>query len=120
MGKSAYFIRTYGCPVKCPWCDSAGTWHPEYTPGNIEKAEIEELISFIRSSGCDFVVLTGGEPTIHDLTPLTTAIHEIQYQLTGNAYQLAQPKSTQMDGMAERQSTLTKDNRPTGSNCIVL
>ena len=77
LGRSAYFIRTYGCPVKCPWCDSAGTWHPEYSPGNIEKAEIEELVSSVRSSGCDFVVLTGGEPTIHDLTPLTTAIHDI-------------------------------------------
>ena len=28
-GQSAYFIRTFGCPIHCPWCDSSGTWHPE-------------------------------------------------------------------------------------------
>ena len=32
MGRSAFFIRTLGCPVKCPWCDSAGTWHPGFKP----------------------------------------------------------------------------------------
>jgi len=75
LGRSAYFIRTYGCPIKCPWCYSAGSWHREYTPDNIEKAEIEELVSSVVESKCDFVVLTGGEPTIHDLSGLTSALH---------------------------------------------
>src|SRR5690606_10755697 len=35
MGRSAYFIRTFGCPVKCPWCDSAGTWHPDHIPAKV-------------------------------------------------------------------------------------
>ena len=26
MGRSAYFIRLYGCNVKCPWCDSKPAW----------------------------------------------------------------------------------------------
>ena len=74
LGRSAYFIRTFGCPVKCPWCDSAGTWHPDHTPRNVEKAEIEQLVADAHASGCDFVVLTGGEPTIHDLSALTSAL----------------------------------------------
>ena len=76
LGRTAYFIRTFGCPVKCPWCDSAGTWHPDHTPDNVEKAEIEKLADDALSSGCEFVVLTGGEPTVHDLFPLTTALRE--------------------------------------------
>ncbi len=76
LGRSAYFIRTYGCPVKCPWCDSAGTWHPDHTPKNVEKAEVDELVSAVVQSKCDFVVITGGEPTIHDLSFLTSALHQ--------------------------------------------
>jgi 7-carboxy-7-deazaguanine synthase len=76
LGRSAYFIRTFGCPVKCPWCDSAGTWHPDHTPKNVEKAEVEDLVSSVIASKCEFVVITGGEPTIHDLSPLTSALHQ--------------------------------------------
>ena len=76
LGRSAYFIRTYGCPVKCPWCDSAGTWHPDHTPKNVEKAEVDELVSAVVQSKCDFVVITGGEPTIHDLSSLASALHQ--------------------------------------------
>ena len=36
-GKAAYFIRFYGCPLKCKWCDSAGTWHSNYIPKEIIK-----------------------------------------------------------------------------------
>jgi 7-carboxy-7-deazaguanine synthase len=76
LGRSAYFIRTFGCPVKCPWCDSAGTWHPDHTPKDVEKAEVDELVSAVVQSKCDFVVITGGEPTIHDLSHLTSALHQ--------------------------------------------
>jgi len=76
LGRSAYFIRTFGCPVKCPWCDSAGTWHPDHTPKDVEKAEVDELVSAVVQSNCDFVVITGGEPTIHDLSHLTSALHQ--------------------------------------------
>ena len=44
QGRSAYFIRTFGCPVQCPWCDSAGTWHPNYIPNSIEKISPEVLV----------------------------------------------------------------------------
>jgi 7-carboxy-7-deazaguanine synthase len=74
-GRSAFFIRTYGCPVKCPWCDSAGTWHPDYIPGSIERLLPEHLADLARSHSPDFVVITGGEPAIHDLSDLTGALH---------------------------------------------
>ena len=40
MGKSAFFIRTFGCPLHCPWCDSAGTWHKDFIPKQIDKIDV--------------------------------------------------------------------------------
>ncbi len=74
LGRSAFFIRLFGCPVKCPWCDSAGTWHPDYIPEQIEKRSPEELAEAAAAVGAEFVVITGGEPAIHDLKPLTDAL----------------------------------------------
>lgn len=74
LGRSAFFIRLFGCPVHCPWCDSAGTWHPNYVPKDIERVEPKELARRAKESGAEFVVVTGGEPTIHDLTDLTAAL----------------------------------------------
>jgi len=74
MGRAAFFIRTFGCPVKCPWCDSAGTWHPAWIPDKIERVRVEELADRARATTAEFVVVTGGEPAIHDLNPLTQAL----------------------------------------------
>ncbi len=74
-GRSAYFIRTYGCPVRCPWCDSANTWHPEHRPNNVPKMTASELVDLASSGRPDFVVITGGEPAVHDLRPLTDGLH---------------------------------------------
>lgn len=76
LGRSAFFIRLFGCPVKCPWCDSAGTWHPEYIPKQIEKRSPIELAEAAAEARTEFVVVTGGEPAIHDLRPLTDALGE--------------------------------------------
>ncbi|MGB0745107.1 MAG: 7-carboxy-7-deazaguanine synthase QueE [Opitutales bacterium] len=76
VGRAAYFIRTYGCPVHCPWCDSAGTWHPDYLPEKIRRLEEAELAQTAAKSKAEFVVVTGGEPAIHDLEPLVDALHE--------------------------------------------
>ena len=75
MGRSAFFIRTFGCPVKCPWCDAAGTWHPSHIPKKIDRQSPEELAEMAASHGPECVVITGGEPAIHDLSELTKALH---------------------------------------------
>lgn len=75
MGRPAFFIRLYGCPIHCLWCDSAGTWHPEWLPPNIERVEAEELARMAYESRHELVVVTGGEPTIHDLSELTRHLH---------------------------------------------
>ena len=75
MGRSAFFIRTLGCPVKCPWCDSAGTWHPGFKPAGKNLMDEYDLAEEAKHANPAFVVVTGGEPTIFDLRPLTKALH---------------------------------------------
>ncbi|HEY1021815.1 MAG TPA: 7-carboxy-7-deazaguanine synthase QueE [Flavisolibacter sp.] len=72
QGKAAYFIRLAGCDVGCVWCDVKESWeadkHPVYS--------IEELVHFVTATPARIVVITGGEPLLHDLTPLTVALHK--------------------------------------------
>lgn len=75
MGRRAYFIRLHGCDQQCPWCDSAGTWHPEYKTKhpvmNAEEIAFHARERFGIRTNNDFVVVTGGEPTLHQLDDLT-------------------------------------------------
>ena len=76
MGRAAFFIRLFGCPLHCPFCDSAGTWHPDYVPKHVEKFSVEQLVAEAKESGAKLVVITGGEPAIHNLTALTAALQD--------------------------------------------
>lgn len=76
MGLHAFFIRTFGCPIKCDFCDSAGTWHPKLVPKNISRLSGEELGERARISGAPICIVTGGEPTIHDLTELADRLRK--------------------------------------------
>ncbi len=78
MGLPAFFIRLYGCPVKCTFCDSAGTWHPDWTPKHVERVGSSALVNAVLQSGCHLAVITGGEPTIFNLWDLTTALRAAQ------------------------------------------
>ena len=72
QGKAAYFIRLGGCDVGCVWCDVKDSWemgrHPLF--------KIEDLISDIKKTPAEIVVITGGEPLMHDLSDLTEELHE--------------------------------------------
>lgn len=70
-GMPAYFIRLAGCPVRCAFCDSKHTWSTEGFP-TVSAVELAERAA---GSGAPAVVVTGGEPLIHDLTPLCDALH---------------------------------------------
>lgn len=76
MGLPAFFVRTHGCPVQCPWCDSAGTWHPDFIPKDVERLTSQQIVDAVKAEEMDRVVITGGEPAIHDLTDLTSLLHQ--------------------------------------------
>ncbi len=72
-GKASYFIRTAGCDVGCWWCDVKESWEEEGHP----VMKVSELVEAVKQSKAPFVVITGGEPLLHDLYPLTTALHTL-------------------------------------------
>jgi 7-carboxy-7-deazaguanine synthase len=67
QGYAAYFIRLAGCDVGCVWCDVKDSWDESAHP----QVSISELAEKARLSGTKIVVITGGEPAMHDLTLLT-------------------------------------------------
>ena len=71
-GRPAYFIRTAGCDVNCWWCDVKESWdeekHPNVRTGELVKRAIE--------SQAEFAVITGGEPLLHNLEPLTVRLKQ--------------------------------------------
>lgn len=84
-GRAAYFIRTAGCDVGCVWCDVKESWDENAHP----KTAIADIITNVKASNTDFVVITGGEPTMYDLTELTKALKEIGMEIaieTSGAY----------------------------------
>ncbi|WP_034916628.1 7-carboxy-7-deazaguanine synthase QueE [Erwinia sp. 9145] len=94
-GVPAIFIRLQGCPVGCSWCDTKHTWDKladrETSLGDIlvktaesdfwGAADAEALLTIIVQQGwtAKHVVITGGEPCIHDLTPLTQKLEQNGY-----------------------------------------
>lgn len=83
MGKAAFFVRLHGCPVHCPWCDSAGTWHPNWVPKEVKKMTAEEILIQVEAEEMEMVVITGGEPAVYDLDPLVFLLqnHDIKVHL---------------------------------------
>lgn len=73
-GKPAVFIRLAGCNLRpqCSWCDTNHTAKKKMT--SIEIAIRVEQLS--RRMTTVFIVLTGGEPTIHDLYFLCTQLRK--------------------------------------------
>ena len=69
-GRAAYFIRLSGCDVGCVWCDVKESWDV----GAGKSYLLEEIKGL--SEGFDFIVLTGGEPAMHDLRALTDMLHQ--------------------------------------------
>lgn len=69
-GTPAYFIRLGGCDVGCVWCDVKESWDASVHP----KLSVETLANDAKASGAPIVVITGGEPTMYDLSALTEAL----------------------------------------------
>ena len=71
-GRVAYFIRLGGCDVGCVWCDVKESWPMENHP----LMTIDDMVDAAEKSGAEIVVITGGEPTLHNLEALTTRLRE--------------------------------------------
>jgi len=75
-GRAAYFIRLGGCDVGCVWCDVKESWdadaHPRYA--------VPDLVASASEFPGRNVVITGGEPLMHNCLPLTKALQEAGFK----------------------------------------
>ena len=72
QGKAAYFMRLGGCDVGCVWCDVKDSWDVEKHP----KLNVERLKLNVLETPAKLVVITGGEPLMHNLDALTTLLQQ--------------------------------------------
>ncbi len=83
QGKAAYFIRLGGCDVGCVWCDVKESWDASQHPQRAIADIVEEVTSSC-PAGDDgkgpVIVITGGEPLMHNLDELTRALRSAGYQ----------------------------------------
>lgn len=91
-GVPSIFVRLQGCPVGCPWCDTKHTWEtkaematsPDAIIMQTEETEHyfisdpAQLLAIFKQQGyyAKHVVITGGEPCMYDLVPLTRLLKE--------------------------------------------
>ena len=88
-GSAAYFIRLAGCDVGCHWCDVKESWDASIHPPT-------DILSIVREAKIHSktVVVTGGEPLMWDMFPLTKLLKKNNikthietsgaYKMTGN------------------------------------
>jgi len=76
QGRAAYFVRLGGCDVGCVWCDVKESWdaskHPLFS--------IEDIVSNVRQTPAKLVVITGGEPLMHNLNALTRSLQSAGFE----------------------------------------
>lgn len=92
QGRAAYFIRLGGCDVGCVWCDVKESWNADQHP----QVAINTLVQEATQHPGRLAVITGGEPLMYNLNPLTEALKNAGFETnieTSGAY----PLSGQLD-----------------------
>jgi len=87
-GRPAYFIRIAGCDVGCVWCDVKESWDAN----EHEILSVASIVSKVKETKADFIVVTGGEPAMYDLSALTKELKAINCEIaieTSGVYPLS-------------------------------
>lgn len=94
-GSPSVFVRMQGCPVGCPWCDTKHTWEVD-SAAQVSTAEMVEkvddaptfalmsegaVLALMRDFRAKHIVITGGEPAMYDLLPLSLSLIEHGYRI---------------------------------------
>ncbi len=100
MGRPSIFIRFSECNLYCKWCDTPYTWRwtdkYEHEDNRVfqkkdwqQEFALEEIARKIASFQCDRLIITGGEPLIHQkklvalLDLLDSDIKEVEFETNG-------------------------------------
>ena len=71
-GTPSWFIRLGGCDVGCVWCDVKESWDADAHPSKQWPRHGGRCCGEWQQT----VVVTGGEPAMHDLTALTSGLRK--------------------------------------------
>lgn len=82
QGVPCYFVRFGGCDFKCTWCDTPHAVLPQYVRRSKRMTEydISEAVRRL-TPGPQWVVLSGGNPAMHDLEELVFDLHCCGYKV---------------------------------------
>ena len=86
-GSAVFFIRIGGCDIGCHWCDVKESWNPSIHPITDVKDIIDNAKNF-----SDTVIVTGGEPLMWNMFPLTDGLRSFGIKThieTSGAYPLS-------------------------------
>ena len=87
-GVNAFFIRLGGCDVHCPWCDQKESWSEHNHP----RLSSQLLSQQVAEANPAIIIITGGEPLMHDLDLLTSDLASLGIPIhleTSGAYPLS-------------------------------
>jgi organic radical activating enzyme len=85
-GTAAYFVRIGGCDVGCHWCDVKESWNADLHPPTNVEAIVKDAANYSNT-----IVVTGGEPLMWNMKPLTDLLKTKNLQThieTSGAYNL--------------------------------
>ena len=86
-GGAAFFIRIGGCDIGCHWCDVKESWDAKTYP----LTDINKIIKQAKKHS-EVVVITGGEPLMWPMGPLTKKLQDLGMSThleTSGAYPLS-------------------------------
>ncbi|MBC7383311.1 MAG: radical SAM protein [Bacteroidia bacterium] len=86
-GRAAYFLRLGGCDIGCVWCDVKDSWDAAKHP----QIAVEQMKQWVEQAKAKMVVITGGEPCMHNLELLTQTLKQAGIETnieTSGAYPL--------------------------------
>ena len=86
-GSAAFFIRLGGCDVGCHWCDVKESWDSKIHP----PTSIDDIVFNVKKSS-NTVVITGGEPLMWNMSPITRLLKDNNINIhieTSGAYKFS-------------------------------
>jgi 7-carboxy-7-deazaguanine synthase len=78
-GVESTFVRASGCNLRCWFCD---TPYASHAPEG-DDLSVDEILTAVAATGCDHVVITGGEPMLFaEMIPLAAGLRDGRRHIT--------------------------------------